>query len=160
MAIRPSASASEDLWEALSPGVDAELTLVQSARFVEPMLNVAMSMVVQFVNVSQGTRVILTHPVLEVTVSLTLNATPTRPAKTIGVWTLVASPVALELTVQSRTMLPSVGVQGALPEIHSLTVASFHVMRFVQPVEPTRTVKLERKTDQSVDANKIILEIH
>lgn len=128
-------------------------------KFAEPMLSAATKEDVPLVPVSQDTKEIPTPVVSGETVSPTLNAEITKPARTTNVLILAKPLVDLGLTAKLTTMWLFVGVPEDSPEIHSRVVVDSPKMKFVKPVEQTLIVKLDQMTGLSADVKLTTLVI-
>jgi len=149
----------EDSLEVQTADLVVLLILAQLTTFAEQMLSAVTKADVQLVPVTQDTKEIHTQAVSEETVSPTLNAEITKPARTTNVLIPAKHLVDPEPIVKLTTMWLFVGVQEDSLEIHSRVVDDSPKMKFVKPAEQTPIVKLDKMTGLSADVKLIILAI-
>lgn len=127
--------------------------------FVEPTLNAATRIAVQFVNVCLATRETLTPDVYVEIVSPILNVVTTRPVKITNAWILASCLVELGPTVKSTITWLSADARVDSRVIPSKAAVGSPMMRFARLVAPTRIVRLVLMTGPFADASLITSEI-
>jgi hypothetical protein len=149
----------EDLLEVQTADLVVLLILVPLTTFAEQTPSAVTKADVQPVPVSQDTKEIPTQAVSEETVSPTLNAEITKPARTTNVLIPAEHLVDPEPIVKLTIMWLFVGVPEDSLEIHSRVVDDSPKMKFVKPAEQTPIAKLDKMTGLSADVKLIILAI-